>query len=117
MGKIIQSRTVVGVYFEETLHQWFKDTLPGGVVEVHQSQGSGGDEVGMYWIPGISNFANIDAALVIGHTLYVFQYTTSYRHSFDQESFWQEFVAVVCEKVRFESVRVLIVSMDDVPTN
>jgi hypothetical protein len=126
-GKAIQSGTVVGIYFEEMLHQWFKDQVRaprlGGVSEVHQAQGSGRDgvkeltKVGMYWIPSISNFANIDAALVIGSTLYVFQYAKSYRHSFNVDSFWQDFVTVVNETVSFDRIHVFFVLMDGVATN
>lgn len=122
-GKVIGSGSIVGIYFEELLHQWFKDTLPQGVVSVHQSTGTGREGVmeltseSVYWIPSIPNFANIDAAVVLGGVLYALQYTKSDRHNFNDQSFWDEFCTVVYETVQFQRVYVYIVSMDGISPN
>ena len=117
-GKVIGSGSVVGMYFEELLHQWFKDTLPQDVVSVHQATGTGREGVdeltreGVYWIPSIPNFANIDAAVVLGSVLYALQYTKSDRHAFNVDTFWDEFCVVVYGTIQFQRVHVYIVSMD-----
>jgi len=119
-GKVIKSGTVSGIYFEEMLHQWFKATLPNGVTGFIEPQGSGAEGVralkkeGHYWIPSIPNFANTDAAVVINKKLYVFQYTKSNRHAFNEDTFWQSFAAVVFYQVRFTAIHVYVVGMDDV---
>ena len=50
------------------------------------------DKEGIYWIPSIPNFANVDAAVVLGRVLYVFQGTRKRNHGFNVDTFWQEFV-------------------------
>ena len=106
------------MYFEELLHQWFKDTLPQDIVSVHQSTGTGREGVdeltreGVYWIPSIPNFANIDAAVVLGSVLYALQYTKSDRHTFNVDTIWDEFCVVVYGTIQFQRILVYIVSMD-----
>lgn len=116
-GGEIQSGTVVGVYFEEMLHQWFTESPPSGVKGVCRPEkgktgAAGVGELvkkGLYWIPSIPNFPNIDAAVIIKDVLYVFQYTKRGDHEFNQESFWINFVSVVRSKVEFERVHVYVV--------
>mmetsp|Transcript_5782 Transcript_5782/g.10242 ORF Transcript_5782/g.10242 Transcript_5782/m.10242 type:complete len:408 (-) Transcript_5782:48-1271(-) len=120
LGKAIRSGAVVGIFFEEVLHQWFRDSLPTGITRVCTSTGTGAEgvrqlrEKGIYWIPCIPNFANIDAAVVIGRVLYVFHYTKRPDHSFNKDTFWQHFVTVVRGAVEFDRVHVYIVVMDGV---
>jgi len=119
-GKVIKSGTVVGIYFEELLHQWFKDSPPAGIDSVIDTKGQGTGREGVekltskgaYWIPSIPNFANIDAAFVLNDTLYAVQYTKHHRHGFNQNSFWQDFVTVVYEKLHFDKIHVFIVGME-----
>jgi hypothetical protein len=40
-----------------------------------------------YWVPSVSNFANIDLALVLNNTLFAFQMTVEASHEFDLTSF------------------------------
>ena len=67
-----------------------------------------------YWAPSKPNFANIDAAVVIGQVLYVFQYTKGHRHGFNEDTFWQDFVSVVYYQVQFTRIHVYVVGMDGV---
>lgn len=119
-GKEIGSGTIVGVYFEEIIHQWFTDSPPTGITGVCRSKGTRAQGVlelkteGIYWIPSIPNFKNIDAAVVLGRVLYVFQDTVRRGHGFNEDTFWQEFVAVVRGQVPFDSVHVYIVVMEGV---
>ena len=121
-AKLIKSGTLVGVYFEELLHQWFKDSLPCGIQEAFVACGSWAESVkklaargkGFYWIPEFPNFPNIDAAVVIGNVLYVVQYTKRSSHGFNQALFWQSFVSLVRKNIEFGAVHVYIVLIDDV---
>ena len=119
-ARLIKSGTVVGVYFEEVLHQWFMQSLPGDIEEIIIATGTWADSVrklirkGAYWIPETPNFPNIDAAVVIGRVLVTFQYTKTSDHGFNRDTFWQDFVCVVRQKLDFDSVHVYIVLIDKV---
>lgn len=119
-GKAIQNGSVVGVYFEEILHQWFKDTLPSDISQVCASSGTAAEGLEMlvekntYWIPSVGNFPNIDAAAVLGSVLYCYQYTKSSVHGFNVGTFWQGFVTAVRSRLEFDRVHVYIVLPDKV---
>lgn len=119
------SITVVEVYFEELLHQWFKDSLPCGIQAAFVASGSWAESVkqlaargkNIYWIPELPNFPNIDAAVVIGKVLYVIQYTKRSDHGFNEVTFWQNFVSVVREKIEFDAAHVYIALIDNVSSD
>lgn len=62
-----------------------------------QGEGTGKESVkqltkqGVYWMPSISNFANIDAAIAINRVLYCIQYTVSIGYNFNYNTFLSEF--------------------------
>lgn len=119
-GKAIKSGAIVGVYFEEILHQWFKESLPREIAKVCVSTGTTAEgveqlvEKNTYWIPSVPNFPNIDAAVVLGRVLYSFQYTKASNHGFNIDTFWQDFVTVVRRRLEFDRIHVYVVLIDDV---
>jgi hypothetical protein len=70
----LDSRTMMGVLFEEIMHKWLERVKPNPVSNVVRSPKGRTMREGvadfstsllyMYWVPSMSNFANIDAALV-----------------------------------------------------
>ena len=104
----LDSRTMMGVLFEEIMHKWFETAKPCPVVAfVRSERGKTGREgVGdltaalTYWVPSIPNFANIDAAFIDGtNVLHCIQYTIKDSHGFNEETFDQELVTEL--KVKF----------------
>ena len=97
VARALGSRSVMATLFEEMLHKWFQKSLPGNVAAFVRSssektgkQGVEDDlvDANSYWVPGISNFANIDAALVdANNCLHCVQYTVMEKHGFNQEPF------------------------------
>ena len=120
LGETIKSGTVVGVYFEEILHRWFLEHTPEGIEGVLASTGNTAQGVtqliqtGIYWMPSVPNFPNIDAAVILGKVLFAFQYTKRFGHDFVWDVFWQDFVEKVREWVEFDAVHVFIVLKDKV---
>jgi hypothetical protein len=51
----------------------------------------------VYWVPSVSNFANMDSALVLNNTLFAFQMTIQASHEFDETSFESSLVKPVKE--------------------
>ena len=109
-------RSARGWFFEEIMHLWFKGKKPSVVHHWLRSDGSAADGIGamdkpnLYWIPSTSNFANIDAAIVVGSILVCIQYTVSDTHAFDKETFWSHFISHIRSKLGFISVEVWFVS-------
>jgi hypothetical protein len=92
----VSNRSLQGLYYEMVIHQWFtKEAIRclDGIGQVCWSKGNGAqgvtelNQVGIYWIPSIPNFANIDAAVVLGNTLHALQYTVKDTHDFKNDSF------------------------------
>lgn len=107
--------TAAGCHFEELLHECFKRSPPPPVQEVIQAVGSGADGVSKlarhsaYWIPSISNFANIDAAFVDANAkLYCIQYTVSKTHPFNTTTFRAKFLRPLRQHISFEEEEVEI---------
>lgn len=97
MAKSIGLQGVSGVYFEELLHCWFLISRPQPVIGFfHGSTLSGSASIAklterlVYWVPGIPKFANIDSALVVGTTLYCFQYSVGADHKCNIDKFLLE---------------------------
>jgi hypothetical protein len=98
------NESMQGLYYEMVIHQWFSktDNRPAGISRVCWSEGSGVkcvqqlNETGMYWIPSVPNFANIDAAAVHEDTLHAFQYTIRNTHDFKKDTF-TSFLSAVWE--------------------
>mmetsp|Transcript_12840 Transcript_12840/g.21323 ORF Transcript_12840/g.21323 Transcript_12840/m.21323 type:complete len:255 (-) Transcript_12840:532-1296(-) len=104
VARALGSRSVMGTLFEEMLHKWFQKSLPGSVAafvrsssEKTRTQGVEDDlvDANSYWVPGIPNFTNIDAALVdVNNLLHCVQYTVMEKYGFNQETF-KEFLDLV----------------------
>lgn len=116
LGKAMGSGAVVGVFFEELLHKWFEEVLPDPVSSSYKATGTGAQgvtqlkSINVYWVPSIPNYPNIDAAVVVNGVLYVFQYKKRTGHPFNADTFWQDFVSVVCGQVVFDRIHVYIVT-------
>ena len=121
--------SAAGCHFEELVHRLFRK-CPQPIEGSFQGVGTGAEGVAqltkyrIYWIPSISNFANIDAALLLetgkGVTLWCFQYTVSEGHKFNPRSFQTKFLRPVCKtfdlKLEDVTVNVVFVVPDDVVT-
>lgn len=107
-----------GWFFEELMHLWFKTVKPAPITKWVRSQKEDGARGGisalkceeLYWIPSISNFANIDAAFVYHSKLVCVQYTVRTAHEFDGTTFWQDFASRVRSIVSFSSIAVWFVT-------
>ena len=78
-------------YFEAIVHKWVKMYMPTPLVQkVCYSKGSLKkglsqlSQANKYWIPSVSNFPAIDAAMVVNNTLVGFQMTISKRKNTDE---------------------------------
>jgi hypothetical protein len=114
--------TAAGCHFEELLHVLFQK-LPRPIESVLKSEGKGAEGVeqlqgySVYWIPSISNFANIDAAVVIRDgqdkaTMWCLQYTVSSSHSFNSRTFRTKFLnrlKFTSKFTGFQQVKILFV--------
>jgi hypothetical protein len=104
-----------GYYFEEVIHQWILIRKPHpvttacrfaeGTKEVPQML----TERNLYWIPVVSNFPNIDSALVHEDTLYAFQFSVGGGHTFNESTFRRGFVDVVRSNRAFQNVELSVV--------
>lgn len=104
-----------GYYFEEIIHQWILLRKPHpvqkacwfaeGAKEVPQMLA----ESKLYWIPVVSNFPNIDSALVYDDTLYAFQFSVGGGHEFNDTTFRRGFVDVVRSNRAFQNVELAVV--------
>jgi len=71
----------------------------------------------LYWKPSIPNFANIDAAILLGDgTLLCVQFTVSNEHGFDMRSFLHGFVFNIPKEVQkqIKSIKVIFVVPSEV---
>lgn len=106
VARSLNSRTAMGCFYEEIAHKWFEKTRPrpitdfvrpedvvAGLASVHQLT-----TALAYWVPSISNFANIDAAVVVTNRLHCIQYTIQSSHSFNIVSF-EDFLTVVFQQI------------------
>mmetsp|Transcript_31466 Transcript_31466/g.51948 ORF Transcript_31466/g.51948 Transcript_31466/m.51948 type:complete len:170 (+) Transcript_31466:390-899(+) len=62
----------------------------------------------VYWMPSISNFVNIDAAIMIDGVLYCVQYTVSSSHDFNHQTFMSNFYEILSVAFR-DSVTIIVV--------
>ena len=92
--------SMTGMYFERVVHSWFKNmagtkSIVTTVCEPVGTKKESTKELtheNMYWIPSVSNYANIDSALANNGTLFVFQMTIADTHSFNDRTFTTDFV-------------------------
>lgn len=109
LAKVLGLKAASGWFYEEILHRRFRDLTkpPNPPIKewIHEEGISGADGVksfvqkcrqktDIYWCPPIPNFANIDAALYKRESciLICYQYTVQEQHSFNNETFWEDFV-------------------------
>jgi hypothetical protein len=97
----VRDRTMQGLYYYEKVVQswWITNSAQiAGVDRVVRSTESGAESVcqldaaGVYWIPSIPNFGDIDAAVVCNGTLHAFQYTIRRTRKFDGDKFVLNFL-------------------------
>jgi hypothetical protein len=124
LAKASSSGSAEGVFFECLFHQRVRDLndndtdkgrLKPVVDDVCWSKGTaaqGLDELdrrNLYWRPSVSNFKAVDAALVHGETLYVFQLTKmDSKPTYDAEALERNFVQDVKRRVGFLGGAVVI---------
>lgn len=101
VAQAIDSGAMMGVLFEEIMHNWFHRVKPDPVARVERPPRgvTGNDSIAylseplVYWTPSIPNFANIDAAFVDNQAiLHCIQYTVSDSHDFNPKTFDTDFV-------------------------
>ncbi len=100
-----------GLYFEKCIHKWFDEQKPKPIENVCWSTGTTIDGLSpfqapnVYWIPSVSNFPNIDSAVVVNDQLYALQMTCtkSKNHRFDANEFLETFVQLV--RVSFPTLK------------
>lgn len=66
-------------------------------------------DISAYWTPSTSNFANIDAAIAPGDTLYCIQYTVSELHTFNFCTFASDFWGVLLTGFRDKIKKIIVV--------
>ena len=118
LGVSVGDVTLQGVTFERCIHVWFFRVKPPLVPTVCWSKGSSKQGIeqlispNVYWIPSVSNFPNIDSAVVIGSELYALQITCQKKEKrFNSKDFLTNFVEVVqtALTIQFTNVHVLYV--------
>lgn len=131
LAKVLGLKAAQGWFYEEILHRHFRELKRepySSIKDWKHEEGTGVDGVasfvaecvqgktGIYWAPGIPNFANIVAAILQeSHTLICFQCTVQASHAFDKQSFWGDFVNhLVVNQVQIKGVRVVFVTPSDV---
>ena len=67
------------------------------------------DQIGAYWMPSNSNFANIDAAIALVDILYCIQYTVAESHTFNFCTFASDFWEVLSAKFRTKIKKIIVV--------
>ena len=67
------------------------------------------DQIGAYWMPSNSNFANIDAAIALVDILYCIQYTVAESHTFNFCTFASDFWEVLSAKFRAKIKKIIVV--------
>ncbi len=95
--------TLEGLYFEKCIHKWFDEEKPTPIKDVCWSTGTTIDGLRQfrasneYWIPSVSNFPNIDSAVVVNDKLYALQITCtkSKKQKFDAKHFLDNVVYTV----------------------
>jgi hypothetical protein len=113
--KDFKKASLVAAYYERYWHLWFEIKQPCGITYFHDSDNNQPlNTTNQYWVPGIENQANIDAALVYKKTLYAFQYTVrnvASRKEFNEVTFSTKFVSPLLTRIDdIKEVLVLIVS-------
>eukprot|EP00523_Entomoneis_sp_CCMP467_P007789 CAMPEP_0168741098 /NCGR_PEP_ID=MMETSP0724-20121128/12327_1 /TAXON_ID=265536 /ORGANISM="Amphiprora sp., Strain CCMP467" /LENGTH=541 /DNA_ID=CAMNT_0008788569 /DNA_START=55 /DNA_END=1680 /DNA_ORIENTATION=- len=133
MSKALGLSAARGWFYKEILHrafQVFKNDSTTLIKDWKKFPGTGAQgaaafaqacengEQGLYWVPSIPNFANIDAAVLLGSTLVCYQFTVQETHGFDESTFWSDFVNIVVIKgVPIKDVFVIFVTPQDVQFN
>ncbi|KAL3914067.1 MAG: hypothetical protein SGILL_006250, partial [Bacillariaceae sp.] len=129
LARALNLQSAGGWFYEEILHRLFAQykSMQDEVQDWIKPKGSGAEGVDefirvcleegdkVYWVPSIPNFANIDAAILVGSTLMCFQYIVRKSHTFEKDSFWTGLVGrMVHEKVQIDKVCVVFVTPSDV---
>jgi hypothetical protein len=112
-------RSVMGGFFEELVHKWFyivaETKARDDIRQVRWASGKKADcpaqldDSNLYWAPSVSNFPNIDSAIVVDKTLFAFQMTISDDHKFSPATFQTGFIDLVDETL-FQAVVLYIVT-------
>jgi hypothetical protein len=119
-------RTMQGLFYKRYLHHWLMEKVKTesgfcGITNVCWSEGSakeGMEELNqpyIYWIPSIPNFY-IDAAVLLGTTMHVMQYTVATKHEFNEAAFRTVFIRKLLLSLQFDAVKVHSVTAAD-PTS
>ena len=120
-----------GWFYEDILHRRFRELadMPDASIKVLENEEKATAVQGVtlfvehckqntdvYWAPPTPNFANIDAAILLGSSvLLCFQYTVQNAHSFNRYSFWTEFAnKFVVNQVPIQEVHIVFVTPSDV---
>jgi hypothetical protein len=122
----LQLQAARGWFYEEIIHRWFQTPV---VPQVEFMKGVGTNADGVrqllekiqlvgntfiYWAPSKPNFANIDAAILIGRTLICFQYTVQSTHTFVRDTLYENIVGVLLiAGIAIERVQVVFVTPKD----
>jgi hypothetical protein len=108
----ISNRALEGLLYERVIHQLLDEgvkaktaNITNIIREVCWWEGNMVDDLkqfvrtGMYWIPSIPNFENLDGAIVHKTTLHVFQYTISSKHCFNVNAFQSTFLPQILQQI------------------
>jgi hypothetical protein len=133
LSEKLKVKAAEGLYFENLIHQWvLKDSKrkdsKSPIKKFYFSTGTAVEGVcqlskpNMYWVPSVSNFANIDSALVLNNTLFAFQITIKASHKFKPKTFKSSFVKPVKEAFQNQLggkgiTQVVVVFVVTVPEN
>jgi hypothetical protein len=114
-GKSRGAKDAQGYYFKEVIHQWILLRKPLPVTNACRCTVEANEVLHMlterklYWIPDVSNFPTVDAALVYEDTLYAFQFVVGGGYQFDDTTFRRGFVNVVKSNRAFQNADLAVV--------
>ena len=127
LARALRLQAARGWFYEEIIHRWFQNTVVPELGSFMKGLGTNAEGVQqlltgiqhlagttIYWAPSKPNFANIDAALLIGRTLICFQYTVQSTHKFDGDTLYVDIVGVLLGAgIQIERVQVVFVTPED----
>jgi hypothetical protein len=107
-GKSRAAMDAQGYYFKEVIHQWILLRRPHPVTNACRCTEMM-TERKLYWIPVVSNFPNVDAALIYEDALYAFQFAVGGGYKFDDTTFCRGFVDVINSNRAFQNADLAVV--------